>query len=355
MKKKSFLKVLSTTLVTGALLASMTACGLTSNGSTTNASSKASSNSNSSSKQIKIGLSLDTLALERWNYDKKYFTAEAQKLGAKVIAQSANSDDAKQLQQAEQMINEGVNVLVVVPHDAKASAKIVDEAHAAGVKVLSYDRLIDNPKTDLYISFNNEKVGEMQASAITKLVPKGNYVYIGGSPTDNNAKMFKDGAMKVLQPLIDKGDIKLVYSQMTQNWDPANALKNMEQALTGTNNKVDAVVAANDGTAGGVIQALKAQGLAGKVPVSGQDADLEALQRIVAGTQSMTVYKPIKLEATTAAKEAIAMAKGKSINATDKVSGVPSILLTPIEVTKSNIDSTVIKDGFHTHKEIYGN
>jgi len=352
MKKSAVLKVLSTSAASAALAFALAGCSLTSNGSSASTNNNSSKSSN---KQITIGLSLDTLALERWNYDKKYFTEEAEKLGAKVIVQSANSDDAKQLQQAEQMINQGVNVLVVVPHDGQASAKIVDKAHEEGVKVLAYDRLINNPKLDDYISFDNEKVGEMQAEAITKLVPKGNYVYIGGSPTDNNATMFKDGAMKVLQPLIDKGDIKLVYNQMTVNWDPANAMKNMEQALTGVNNKVDAVVAANDGTAGGVIQALGEQGMAGKVPVSGQDADLEGLQRIQKGTQTMTVYKPIKLEATTAAKIAMQMAKGEEVSdATQKVSGIPSVLLTPITVTKDNIASTVVKDGFHTQAEIDG-
>lgn len=252
-----------------------------------------------------------------------------------------------------------MDILVVIPHNAEATAAIVEKAHAAGVKVIAYDRLIKNSDVDLYVSFDNERVGQMQAEAIVKLVPKGKYVYIGGSETDNNAHLFKKGAFDVLQPYIDRGDIQIVYDQWTKDWNPAVAMANMENALTANNNQIDAVVAANDGTAGGVIQALAAQGLAGKIPVSGQDAELAACQRIVEGTQTMTVYKPIKLLAEKAAELAVAMAKGEEIKTDRTVHNgkidVPSILLDPIAVDKTNIDQTVIADGFHSKEDVYKN
>jgi len=309
--------------------------------------------------KILIGLSMDTLQEERWQRDRDLFVAKAKELGAEVEVQSANSDDAKQIAQAESLISQGVDVLVVIPHDAEATAAIVEKAHAAGVKVIAYDRLIKNSDVDLYVSFDNERVGQMQAEAIVKLVPKGKYVYIGGSETDNNAHLFKKGAFDVLQPYIERGDIELVYDQWTKDWNPAVAMANMENALTANNNQIDAVVAANDGTAGGVIQALAAQGLAGKIPVSGQDAELAACQRIVEGTQTMTVYKPIKLLAEKAAELAVAMAKGEQIQTDRTVHNgkidVPSILLDPISVDKTNIDQTVIADGFHSREDVYKN
>lgn len=321
-------------------------------------SSSGSSGGSKKSGDVTIGFSLATLQEERWQRDRDLFVAAAEKLGAKVEVQAANNDEAKQISQAENLISQGVDVLVVVPQNADAAAAIVEKAHEAGVKVLAYDRLIRNSDLDLYVSFDNEKVGELQASAITKLVPKGKYVYIGGADTDNNAHLFKKGAFNILQPLIDSGDIEVVYDQWTRDWNPANALANMENALTANNNQIDAVVAANDGTAGGVIQALAAQGLAGKVPVSGQDAELAAVQRIVEGTQTMTVYKPIKALAEKAAELAVQLAKGEQI-ATDAAINngkidVPSVLLTPIAVTKDNIDDTIIADGFHSKEDVYG-
>ncbi|NRF92349.1 D-xylose ABC transporter substrate-binding protein [Paenibacillus frigoriresistens] len=310
-------------------------------------------------KKIVIGLSMDTLQEERWQKDRDIFVEEAKKLGAEVNVQSANSDDAKQISQAENLISQGVNVLVVIPHNADASAAIVEKAHAAGIKVLSYDRLITNSDLDIYLSFDNEKVGEMQAKAIVEKAPKGKYVLIEGADTDNNAHLFQKGQMNILDPLVKKGDIQIVFNQWSKDWNPAAALANMENALTANKNQIDAVVAANDGTAGGAIQALTAQGLAGKIPVSGQDAELAAAQRIVEGTQTMTVYKPIKKLATKAAEIAIKMAKGEDTGADKKVNNkkmdVPSILLEPIAVNKDNIDSTVIADGFQKKEDVYKN
>ncbi|SBS33293.1 D-xylose-binding periplasmic protein precursor [Marinomonas spartinae] len=305
----------------------------------------------------KIGLLMSDLRLERWQKDRDFFTKEAESLGAKVYTQSANGSATTQISQIENMISRGVDVLVIVPQNGEVLGSVLSEAKEAGIKVLAYDRLIKFAHVDLYVSFNNVRVGEMQAQALLKRVPKGNYFLLGGSPTDNNAKMFREGQMKVLQPSIDDGNIKIVGDQWATGWSAQAAMNIMENALTANNNKIDAVVASNDSTAGGAIQALDAQGLAGKVAISGQDADLAAVRRIVAGTQTMTVYKPIKKEATISAELAVKLAKGEKINTTGTVNNgkmnVPSVLLTPIAVDKSNIDSTVIADGFHSHKDVY--
>lgn len=222
--------------------------------------------------------------------------------------------------------------------------------------MLAYDRMINNADIDFYISFDNEKVGEMQAQSLVKRVPQGNYFLMGGSPVDNNARLFRDGQMKVLKPLIDSKKIKVVGDQWVDAWLPENALKIMENALTANGNKIDAVVASNDATAGGAIQALSAQGLAGKVAISGQDADLAAIKRINNGTQTMTVYKPISKLADNAANIAVELGEGKQpkSNATlnNGTKEVPAWLLEPIAVDKANIESTVVADGFHKKSEL---
>ena len=302
-------------------------------------------------KKLKIGFSMDTLKEERWQRDRDMFMAKAKELGADVLIQAANGNASMQISQAENLLTQNVDVLVVVPANAVTAAAIVDKAHKAGKKVISYDRLIKNADVDFYISFDNEEVGRM---------PKGNYVLIGGSPTDNNAKMFRDGQMQVLKPFVDKGDIKIVVDQWAKDWQASEALKHTENALTRAKNDIQAVVASNDGTAGGVIAALGQQKLAGKVLVSGMDADLAACQRVAEGTQVMTVYKPIKLIASRAAELAVSVAKGQAISGEiRKVNNgkkdVESLLLKPVQVDKSNMDSTVVKDGFHTKSEVYKN
>jgi D-xylose transport system substrate-binding protein len=307
--------------------------------------------------KIKIGFSMDTLEEERWPKDRDLFKEAVEALGAEVVIREAKGDDALQIVQAETLISEGIDLLVIVPHNAEAVATIVNKAHSAGIKVISYDRLVKNSSIDLYISFDNELVGELQAQAITKLVPKGKYVYIGGANTDNNAHLLKKGVFKVLQPFIDRGDIQIVYDQWTENWDPENARAYMEAALKINKNEIDAVIAANDATAGGVIEALAARGLAGKIPVAGQDADLAAARRIVEGEQTMTIYKPIKTLAYEAAKAAIKMAKGETIPTARTINNgkleIPSLLLRPIAVDEKNIDKTIIADGFHLRDEVY--
>jgi D-xylose transport system substrate-binding protein len=308
---------------------------------------------------IRIGFSMDTLKEERWQRDRDLFVARAKELGAEVLVQSANSDDAVQLQQAENLLSQGVDVLVVVPHNAEVAASIVEAAKRQRVPVISYDRLIRNSDVDLYISFDNVKVGELQAQYLLDRAPKGNYVLIGGAPTDNNALLFREGQMKVLQPAIDRGDVKKVADQWARDWQPSEALKIAENALTQSKNDVQAIVVSNDGTAGGAIQALEEQKLAGKVLVSGQDADLAALQRIVEGKQSMTVYKPIDKIARRAAEVVVSMARGEKVDTGAAVNNgkkdVPSILLDPIVVDKSNVAQTVVKDGYQKLEDIYKN
>jgi len=310
-------------------------------------------------KRVRIGFSMDTLKEERWQRDRDLFVARAKELGADVEVQAANGDDRTQTQQAENLLTQGVDVLVVVPHNSEVAASIAESAKRQCVPVLSYDRLIRNSDVDLYISFDNVKVGELQAKYLLDRAPRGNYVLIGGAPTDNNAKLFRQGQMNVLQPAVDRGDVHIVADQWAKDWQPSEALKHTENALTQASNNVAAVVASNDGTAGGAVQALAAQGLAGRVLVSGQDAELAGVQRVVEGTQSMTIYKPIKPLASQAAEAAIALARGEQPKANGSVDNgtknVPSILLEPVVVDKSNVVDTVIKDGYHKLEEVYRN
>jgi len=305
-----------------------------------------------------IGFSLGSLREDRWATDRADFIEKAQQLGATVVDASTDYDVPTQISQIENLITQGIKVLVIVPADSDAIAPAVVDAEKAGVKVIAYDRLINNTNIDFYVSYDNVKVGELEAQGVLAVQSKGNFAYIGGAPTDNNALLVQQGSMSVLGPKIKSGDIKLVLNQLTPNWDPTIAYQTMKAYLA-TNGPLDAVVAANDGTAYGVIQALEERGLAGKIPISGQDAELSACQQIVQGTQTMTVYKPIKNEAYAAAEVAFAMATGQPLdtftNATTSNGqmAVPSDLLSPEAVTKDNMMDTIIKDGFHTYAEVY--
>jgi len=303
----------------------------------------------------KIGFSIDDLRVERWVRDRDLFTAEAARLGAKVYVQSADASEQRQIAQIENLISRGVDVLVIVPYNSTVLNNAIREAKKAKIKVVSYDRLILNADIDAYISFDNAKVGELQAAGVVKARPKGNYYLLGGAPTDNNAKMLREGQMKVLQPLVDKGDIKIVGKQWVDDWSPAKALAIVENALTANKNQVDAVVASNDGTAGGAIQALTAQKLQGKVAVSGQDSDLAAVKRVIAGTQTMTVYKPIKLLAAEAAKLSVQLVRNQkpAYNASydNGFKKVDTLLLKPVPLTKDNVN-VLVEDGFYTKAQL---
>ncbi|AOX15994.1 D-xylose ABC transporter substrate-binding protein [Kozakia baliensis] len=303
----------------------------------------------------KIGFSIDDLRVERWSHDRDYFIAAAKALGATVNVQSADASESRQNAQIENLISRGMDVIVIVPYNGNALSNAINEAKQAGIKVISYDRLILNADVDAYVSFDNIRVGEMQAQGVVDAAPTGNYLLLGGAPTDNNAKLLRQGQMNVLKPLVDSGKIKIVSAQWVADWSPTNALSITENALTANNNKISGVVASNDGVAGGAIQALQAQGLAGKTAVCGQDADLAAIQRIQAGTQTMTVYKPLKLIATTAANMAVQLAKGETPAYTSKLNNgkkdVDTVLLTPMPLTKANVGQ-VVKDGYYTQAQI---
>ena len=308
-------------------------------------------------KNPKIGFSIDDLRLERWTRDRDYFTQAAEKLGAKVFVQSADASEQRQIAQIENLISRGVDVLVIVPYNATVLNNAVREAKKAKIKVVSYDRLILNADVDAYISFDNKAVGELQAQSIVALKPKGNYYLLGGAPTDNNAKMLREGQLKVLKPLVDKGDIKVVGQQWVKDWSASEAMSIVENALTANGNKIDAVVASNDATAGGAIQALASQKLAGKVPVSGQDADLAAVRRVIAGTQAMTVYKPLKQIATSAAQLSVQLVRGEKPAFNAQINNgfkpVSTVLLKPILLNKQNVDM-LVKDGFYTQAQLAG-
>jgi len=310
---------------------------------------------------VSIGFSMDTLKEERWQRDKELVEKRAKEVGASLSVQVANGDDSLQIKQAENLLTQGVDVLIVAPHNGEVAASIVEAAHRQGVPVISYDRLIKNADVDLYVSHQVVKIGEMQAKYLLDNVNKkpANFVIVGGSPTDNNALLLHQGQMNILQPAIDRGDVKIVADQYAKEWQASAALNIVENALTRANNQVDAVVASNDGTARGAVQALQGQNLAGKVLVSGQDADLASLQLILQGTQTMTVYKPIEPLANAAVDSAIKLARGEQVSTSDKINNglkdIPSILLEPIAVDRSNIVSTVVKDGYQTLEKICAN
>ena len=299
---------------------------------------------------------MDSLKVERWQTDLERFQKRAGELGAAVLVETAEGDDELQLQQARKLLDSGVKALVLVPHDAEKAVRIVKAAKAKQVPLLCYERLVRDPDVSFFIGVDASAVGYLQAFVISQKAAKGNYVLIGGSPSDSNAKILHDAHMRVLKPMVDRGDIKIVSDTWTKDWDPAEAYAHMSAAIEATKGEIAAVVAANDGTAGGAIQALEDHKLAGKVLVSGQDADLAAIIRILDGTQLMTVYKPLGSQAKLAAEAAVAWAKGDTIKTAAAISignkTIPATLLAPVAVTKDNVKQTVIKDGFQNLETI---
>lgn len=310
---------------------------------------------------ISIGFSMDTLKEERWQRDKELIEKRVKELGMQVNVQVANGDDNLQIKQAENMLTQGVDVLIVAPHNGEVAAAIVEAAKRQGVPVISYDRLIKNSDVDLYISHQVVKMGEMQAKYLLDHVGKkpANFVIVGGSPTDNNALLLHEGQMNILKPAVERGDVKIVTDQYAKEWQASAALNIVENALTQSNNQVDAVVCSNDGTARGAVQALEGQNLAGKVLVSGQDADLASLTLIVLGKQTMTVYKALPPLANGAVDAAIKLARGEKVETTETIDNgfkkVPAILLEPVAVDRNNILTTVVKDGYQTIEKICAN
>jgi len=313
-------------------------------------------------KQVLIGLSMDTLKEARWQKDREIFVKTANDLGANVLVQSANSDDTRQMEDVRSLLSNQIDILVIVPHNARAMANAVNLAHDAGIPVIAYDRMITDCDLDLYISFDNVKVGEKQAQYVIENMPKGagkkmRIVRIFGAKTDNNAFLYKQGQDNILNPYLKRGEVEIIHEDWAENWKPESAKKITDAAITQNGTNFDAILASNDGTAGGAIQALMEEGLAGKILVTGQDAELVACQRIAAGTQSMTIYKPIRKLASAAAEIAVKMGKRLPVVAKGSINNgkidVPSVLLEVITVTKDNLKSTVIADGFLSNADVY--
>ena len=299
---------------------------------------------------LTIGVSWNNYNEERWaKWDEPAIKEALDAAGAKYISSDAGSSAEQQLSDVENLISQGADALLILAQDTEAIVPAVQSALEQGVPVVAYDRLIEDPGA-LYVTFDNVEVGRLQAQAVYEQVPKGNYVFIKGNSADPNADFVHSGQLEVLQDAIDSGDIVNVGESYTDNWDPAVAQTNMEQFLTENDNDVQAVVASNDGMAGGVVAALEAQGLAGEVAVSGQDGDLAALNRVALGTQTVSVWKDARLLGNAAGEAAVQLAQGTPLEEipdtvifTTPVNSydMTSILLTPEAITQDNLDVVV--------------
>jgi D-xylose transport system substrate-binding protein len=313
----------------------------------------------------KIGLSFSDFATERWARERDELSKLLKDAGYDVLVQEANHDAKLQNDQIKNMVTQGAKVIIAVAEDGDSLATAVDEVAKKGVKVLAYDRLIKSSKIAAYVSFDNVDVGRNQARGVLAVKDSGNFVLLGGSPTDNNAHLFRQGQMEVLNPLIKAGKIKVVADQWVENWDPANAKKLMENILTATGKKFDAVVASNDGTALGAIEAMKTAGLAGKTPISGQDATEAGCNSIARGELTVTILKDTRKLTPLAAELAVKLAKGeKNLGLTPfkladltgdkkRTGQVPCKFLQVFQVTKENVKKLVVDSGFQPYEGVY--
>jgi len=307
---------------------------------------------------IVVGVSWSNFQEERWKRDEAAMKAAIEKAGGKYMSADAQGSNEKQLSDVENLITRGAKVLVVLAWDADAVLPAVQKARAEGIPVIAYDRLIQD-KDVFYLTFDNVEVGRMQARGVFARKPAGNYVFIKGAATDPNANFLHKGQLEVLNAAIKGGKIKVVGEQYTDGWSPEVAQRNMEQILTKTGNKVDAVVASNDGTAGGVVAALRAQNMVG-IPVSGQDGDIAALNRVARGEQTVSVFKDARKLGEAAGSVAVQLGKGKKrkdIAGTVTFSGgtkkipMTSMLLKPVPITTDNLDY-VISAGWATKAQV---
>jgi D-xylose transport system substrate-binding protein len=326
--------------------------------------------------KVKIGLSFSDFATERWKNEEILMRGLLEDLGYEVISQEANHDVKLQNDQIDNMVTQGIKGLIVIAEDGDAAVTAVERAADAGVVVIAYDRLIKTPKIAAYLSFNNVEVGRQEALGVmTALGIPGSatwtkdnpakIVMSGGSPTDNNAILVRQGQMEIIQPYLDEGIITIVADQWVDNWDPATAQKMMENILTAQQNKIDGVIASNDGTALGELQAMKAQGLAGKVPISGQDATADGCNSIVKGEQTVSVYKDIRLLSPMAVEMLDKLLKGQQVsglteytlaeltNDDTKTGTVKALFLPVVQVTKDNVYELIVKSGFQSYDDVY--
>ncbi|MCX7655304.1 MAG: substrate-binding domain-containing protein [Treponemataceae bacterium] len=316
----------------------------------------------SKEKKVVIGFSVatDTFILERWNKDVKIFSGAARELGAEVIVQLSAGGTKEQIAQIKYLIQRHINALVVIAHDMEMIAGVIKQAEDEGIPVIAYDRMILGIPIDAYISFDNVEVGRLFGRALSRAVPRGNYLIVNGSVRDNNSYLVNQGVYEVLTPFIKAGQIKIVRDIWLDEWSYDEALEKIGKVFDETTN-IDAISCGNDQIASAAIQNLAERRLAGKVAVVGQDADLISCQRVVEGTQLMTVYKPIARLASRAAYLAVSLAK-KEIPSPpdtymDNKSGtlIPSYIEKPIAVYKHNMEETVIRDGFHSSSDVYRN
>jgi len=301
-------------------------------------------------KHPKIGLLVHSFETPRWQNDKKYFVDAVKQLGGVALVNVADNNGNKQLEQARDLINAGVQVLVVIPVNQLTSANIVNMAHAKGIPVIAYDRLINNCRLDYYVSTDNIRVGEIQAEFISKIKPKGNYALLEGPTYDNNSRMIYIGQMNILQPFIERNEINIAYRQFAKSWTTDEGYRLAINSLDTTSQKLDAIICGNDAMAMGAIKALKEFGLEGKVAVAGQDADAQNIQQIMKGYQAVTVFKRTKTMATTAAELAMRLAKNEpadpylsTISNGERL--VPSYLVDAVAVNEGNIEMTVVAEG----------
>lgn len=301
---------------------------------------------------ITVGVSWSNFQEERWRTDEAAIVAALDAANAAYVSTDAQSSSAKQLSDIESLIAQDVDALIVLAQDAQAIGPAVQAAADEGIPVIAYDRLIEDDRA-FYLTFDNVEVGRMQARAVYEAQPTGNYVMIKGSPTDPNADFLRGGQQEVLQEAIDAGDITIVGEAYTDGWLPANAQRNMESILTAQDNNVDAVVASNDGTAGGVVAALTAQGMEGTVPVSGQDGDHAALNRVALGTQTVSVWKDARDLGQAAGEIAVQMAQGTAMADIEGAERWTSpagtelwaMFLEPVPITADNL-SVVVDAGW---------
>jgi len=301
-------------------------------------------------KAVKIGISLPTQREERWVLDKEGFEKAAELAGIEISIQIADNDAARQQNQCENLLSQGVDVLIVAPHDGEAAKNIVEIAHAEGVPVIAYDRPIENAEVDLYVTFDQYHIGWLMGDYLNTNLESGNIVILSGDPGDPTCVPLKQGAVDAIQAKIDSGAYSVVLEQECRDWEPREALKHMENALTANDNDIQGVIAPNDGTAGGVIQALAAQELAGKVIVTGQDSETDAIKRIIEGTQSMTVFFDTRDMSAAAFAAAVLMANGEEVETTgvefNGMIDVPTLEFPASAVTVDTYQELLIDSGY---------
>jgi D-xylose transport system substrate-binding protein len=309
--------------------------------------------------KFKVGFLMRNQTMERCKQEKVFFSEKIAQLGGEVIFYDANDDENKQLDQGHEVLKQDIDVLVIFPMNLSTCAATVREANDKNVKVIAYESLIQGCKLNYYISADNGKGGALMADYMVKLVPQGNYVILGGDKADRNAVLIKTAQEKVILPLTTQGKIKVLYN-IYADWTPDEGYRETKRVLELSGITPDAIVGANDGLAKGIINALQEYGLAGKIPVTGLDAELSACQRVAKGTQTLTIFKSFKKQAYAAAEMAMQIATGKKVeNINAKIFNgavdVPTYLIDPVLVDKNNLREVIVKGGIYSEQDVYGN